>query len=385
MIDVTTLLAFLAASELALAAVVMASSAGARRAGGLAWSASLAVRALAAAIFAARIEPHGAALAVGAGLLSLSLTLQAAALLAFAGRRLPAWVHSSLIAAVAVPCALLAENPAAMLTFGALVFAIAFAALGAFAWHAARGYRARSPLCACFATAAGVFLARGVAAVFSSDPLFVLVQPSGAQSAMLLAAAVALLTSSFAFLLLHNEQSDGEARRLATLDPLTGAYNRHTFHEIAEREMARVLRAGQPLSIVMLDLDHFRAVNESHGQRAGDELLKEVAEALRSALRREDMLVRFGGEEFLVLLPDVPGPGAVVVAGRLRKAVEARAFALESERIAMTVSVGVAARLDEGPESVDSLVARADEALALAKRRGRNRVVALSLGRSIAA
>ena len=166
---------------------------------------------------------------------------------------------------------------------------------------------------------------------------------------------------------------------------ITGAYNRRTFHEIAEREMARARRGGQPLSIVMLDIDHFRAVNEKHGQRTGDRVLQRLAEVLRAALRKEDMLVRYGGEEFLVLLPDVPGPGAVIVAGRLRKAVLATEVEAGDLRLSLTVSAGVAARLDEGPESVDTLVARAEEALALAKRRGRNRVVALSLGRSIAA
>jgi diguanylate cyclase (GGDEF)-like protein len=85
------------------------------------------------------------------------------------------------------------------------------------------------------------------------------------------------------------------------------------------------------------------------------------------------------------MLPDVPGPGAVVVAGRIRKAVEAETMLVEAHRLSLTVSVGVSARLDEGPESIESLLGRADEALALAKQRGRNRVVALSLGRSIAA
>ena len=121
------------------------------------------------------------------------------------------------------------------------------------------------------------------------------------------------------------------------------------------------------------------------GHRIGDQFLQRLGEVLRNALRKEDMLVRFGGEEFLVLLPDVPGPGAVVVAGRLRKAVASEAIVLGELSLTATVSAGVAARLDEGPESVDTLVARAEEALALAKRRGRNRVVALSLGRSIAA
>ncbi len=106
---------------------------------------------------------------------------------------------------------------------------------------------------------------------------------------------------------------------------------------------------------------------------------------VRSALRKEDMLVRYGGEEFLVMLPDVPGPGAVVVAGRIRRYVANEPIEVGGEKFAVTVSLGVAARLDEGPESIDTLLGRADSALALAKERGRNRVVALSLGRSIAA
>ncbi len=85
------------------------------------------------------------------------------------------------------------------------------------------------------------------------------------------------------------------------------------------------------------------------------------------------------------MLPDVPGPGAVVVAGRIRKAVEAEPLEIDGRQVPLTVSVGVSARLDEGPESIEGLLARADEALSLAKQRGRNRVVALSLGRSIAA
>ena len=137
--------------------------------------------------------------------------------------------------------------------------------------------------------------------------------------------------------------------------------------------------------MIMLDIDSFRAVNEQHGHRAGDQVLQKIGEILRASLRKEDMLVRFGGEEFLVWLPDVAGPGAVVVAGRLRKSLAAHEIEVGPHKVALTMSAGVAARLDEGPESVDRLVARSEEALMLAKRRGRNRVVALSLGRSIAA
>jgi two-component system cell cycle response regulator len=135
----------------------------------------------------------------------------------------------------------------------------------------------------------------------------------------------------------------------------------------------------------MLDIDNFRAVNERHGNKVGDELLARFADVVRSALRKEDMLVRYGGEEFVVLLPEVPGPGAVVVAGRIRRAVAGEAIEAAGGKFPLTVSIGVAARLDEGPESIDELLERASSALQLAKERGRNRVVALSLGRSIAA
>jgi diguanylate cyclase (GGDEF)-like protein len=149
--------------------------------------------------------------------------------------------------------------------------------------------------------------------------------------------------------------------------------------------LSRAKRAGQPLSIIIVDIDHFKPINEKYGNRIGDQVLQRIATLVYGALRKEDMLVRYGGEEFLVMLPDVPGPGAVVVAGRIRKSVEAEPLKVGDYELAVTVSIGVSARLDEGPESVENLLGRADEALALAKQRGRNRVVALSLGRSIAA
>jgi diguanylate cyclase (GGDEF)-like protein len=386
MIDVRTLLVFLAVADLLIAAVLVI-GAGRRLQDGLApWSSALAVRAV-ALLLLARFEAQGGALAVAAGLLALSITLQAHALVAFERRSLPAWVHTAVIAALVVPFALLAADPAAAILFGGLVYGTLLAGVAAISWQvrSPATYRSRGILGACFAFAAAAFYARGISAVISADPMLAFTAPGGFASATFIAAGAAALVSSFGFVLLHKERADAEALRLATMDPLTATYNRRTFHEIAERELARARRAGQPLSIIMVDLDHFRAINEKHGQRVGDEVLQRVADLVRAALRKEDMLVRFGGEEFLVLLPEVAGPGAVVVGGRIRKAVAASEIAAGTHRFAITVSAGVSARLDEGPESIDSLIARAEEALALAKRRGRNRVVALSLGRSIAA
>ncbi|HXZ48531.1 MAG TPA: GGDEF domain-containing protein [Usitatibacter sp.] len=387
MIHPPTLWAFLALADVVFAVVVGIGIAARPREGVGQWSASLGVRALSFMLFAAGLEPRAGALAAAAGLLALSMTLQAGALLAFDRRALPTWVHTAVIAAVAVPVVLVASEASTAILFGGLVFGTLLAALALLAWQRPRARRGfgRSLLAACYATASIACLARAIAAALSSRPLAVFDAAAGGQALGFLAASAAAVASSFAFLLMHKERADAQALRLATLDPTTGAYNRRTFHEIAEREMSRARRAGQPLSIIMVDIDHFRVVNEKHGHRVGDEVLARLADTLRASLRKEDMLVRYGGEEFLVLLPDVPGPGAVVVAGRLRKAVAATEIEVEAIKLALTVSAGVAARLDEGPESVDRLVARAEEALGLAKSRGRNRVVALSLGRSIAA
>ena len=317
------------------------------------------------------------------------MTLQGAALLACDGRHFPPWVHTAVMTGAAVPFALLGNDAAGAVLFGGMVFGTLLVVLAAIALQvhptaSGRG-RARGVLVATFAIGAVAFYVRGISVMLVADPLHVFVSPGTFQSALMVAAAASAIVGSFAFLLLHKERAEGEAVRMATMDPLTGAYNRRTFHEIAERELSRIRRAGQPLSIIILDIDHFRPVNENYGVRVGDEVVQKIADIVRTALRQEDMLVRYGGEEFLVWLPDVPGPGAVVVAGRIRKAVEADLLQVGGYRLPITVSVGVSARLDEGPESIESLLGRADEALALAKQRGRNRVVALSLGRSIAA
>ncbi len=387
MIDVRTLLILVAVAD-ALAAAILWTSAGRRLKHGVAgWIASLFCRAAACAVLAMSPVPQATAFALSGALLSLSITLQGAALLSYDSRHLPAWVHSAMIAAVAVPFSLVGNDAPSGVLFGGVVFGTLLLVLAAITYQLRANPRsvARGVLFATFAVGSAAFYFRGLGVVLASDPLQAFIFPTALQSAMFIAAAASAITGTFGFMLLQKERADREALRMATMDPLTGAYNRSTFHEIAEREISRARRAGQPLSIIMVDIDHFRPVNESFGVHAGDELLQKIAALIRTALRKEDMLVRYGGEEFLVMLPEVPGPGAVVVAGRIRKAVEAEPLEVAGKSVALTVSVGVSARLDEGPESIESLLARADQALSLAKQRGRNRVVALSLGRSIAA
>ncbi len=387
MLDLRTLLILLAAADLILAAALWIGASQGMRDGLAQWAASLAVRALALAVFALGSAPGSGALAVAGALLALSMTLQAAALLAFERRAFPPWMHTAAIAAVAVPLQLVERDAAMAILFGGLVFGsllLVVAAIARQVSSVARS-RARRILFACFLAAGLCFVMRGIGGVLVANPMAGFDAPSGFAAGTLLACFAAALGATLGFLLLQKERADAEALRLATMDALTGAYNRRTFHEAAERELSRARRAGTPLSMILLDIDHFRAVNEKYGHAVGDQVLARFADITRTALRKEDMLVRFGGEEFLVLLPDVAGPGAVVVAGRIRRAIAAAEIEAAGQRFALTASLGVAARLDEGPESVDGLLARASSALALAKERGRNRVVALSLGRSIAA
>ena len=386
MIHFPTLLVLLAAADVILAAALVVGVVGRQGEGLVSWTTALAVRALAFGLFALGGPPQGGAVALAAGLLALSMTLQGTALLAFSGRGLPGWVHPAVVIGVAFPVQLLLVDPATVLVFGGLAFGVLMAVLAALAMQLPPGSaRARRVLVAGFALGAVALFARGVGSAFLANPLQPFLQPTGAQSLTFIALYAVALVGTFGFMALHRDRADAETARIAALDPLTSAYNRRAFAELAERELSRARRAGKPLSLLMVDIDHFGELLERHGEKVGDHVLQRFADVMRTALRKEDTLVRFGRERFLVLLPEVPGPGAVVVAGRIRRTVSDETFSVEGEVLPVTASLGVAARMDEGPESVDALLDRAESALRLAKERGRNRVVALNLGRSLAA
>ena len=158
-----------------------------------------------------------------------------------------------------------------------------------------------------------------------------------------------------------------EVERLATHDALTGLANRRLFDETLLREVARARRTGAPLALAVVDVDHFKAVNDEHGHQVGDEVLRELAAALRQVVRTDDLVARYGGEEFVVLATNATVDDAVVLAERLRAA--ARTVSV----VPVTISVGVAGLPAEGDGEV--MVAAADAALYRAKAAGRDRVV----------
>lgn len=161
-----------------------------------------------------------------------------------------------------------------------------------------------------------------------------------------------------------------DAERSARTDPLTGLGNFRVFQEAAQHELARMRRTGEPLSVAYVDLDDFKLVNDVHGHAEGDAMLREAAMALRSASRDVDVIVRIGGDEFVVLLVGTDEAGAEIAASRLRAAL---AFRFTDRGWPTIHSIGTAT-FEEAPQSVDELLSTADAAMYVVKRRRRARL-----------
>jgi diguanylate cyclase (GGDEF)-like protein len=165
-----------------------------------------------------------------------------------------------------------------------------------------------------------------------------------------------------------------ELTDLASVDTLTQTHTRRYFIERSEVEFARAKRHGHPLSFIILDLDFFKKINDRYGHLAGDSMLTEIANICKSKIRSIDILGRFGGEEFMLLLPETDLEGAYFAANRIRKAIEATDFIFENSEMSMTVSIGVTGVNKIKDENFDVFLRHADRALYKAKENGRNRV-----------
>lgn len=174
-----------------------------------------------------------------------------------------------------------------------------------------------------------------------------------------------------------NEELVDQVERLrmrAFVDALTGIWNRGALFDLLNRETERAKRSGAPLAVAMLDIDHFKSVNDTYGHQGGGEVLKELCQRLRDVVRAYDSVGRYGGEEFAVLFPDTGAEQAATLGERLRAAVEETPFKIGTLREKLTISVGMAC-LEGDDDTVDALLQRADEALYRAKGEGRNRVI----------
>lgn len=166
-----------------------------------------------------------------------------------------------------------------------------------------------------------------------------------------------------------------ELYKMAIIDPVTNIYNKRFFLERLKEEFGHTKRTGYGLSLLMIDIDHFKKINDTYGHLAGDMVLQQLASTLKSVVRGEDILARYGGEEFVVILRETKRPGAINLAERMRGEVEGAQFTFEEDRLSITISIGVAS-MEGDYATPDELIKAADDKLYQSKEGGRNRVTA---------
>lgn len=199
--------------------------------------------------------------------------------------------------------------------------------------------------------------------------------PDHVQAWTYLATLMVLLVNSMGFVLMQMEYALSEQRNLAVRDGLTGVHNRRALLESLQKYGARARREAESMALLMIDIDHFKAVNDQYGHLAGDEVLREVVRRITKRLRQSDLLARFGGEEFVVVLPNTDLDGACTVANDIRAAIGEMPVWIDQRSVPVTVSIGVHVGIPTADaQGTDALIAASDSALYRAKELGRDRV-----------
>ena len=377
---VPTMLAMIIASSLMMAASMAVVGWGRRRDGLGRWAAALLVNAIGHLLIMLRgLIPDVLSIVVGNLMLSSVFVGMIAAVYQFQGRP----VRWALLLAppllVLVIVSVYINNYPARVSFVGLVIGLqaVWALLAALSHRHATVGRGQWLLVAGLLLEAVVLGGRALVAISTHSEATNILQSSALQTLTFLAAFSVVLVSSVGFVFMSRDRADENNRVLAALDPLTGVANRRSLIAALDRDVARAQRMREPMALMMVDIDHFKDVNDQYGHPAGDRVLCSVVNVLRQRVRAQDLVGRYGGEEFMVLLPDTGLTGAQQLARALCKAVEESrcpADGVPGPGIAVTVSIGVfGGRLESG-DSWDMLIAAADRALYEAKNNGRNRV-----------
>lgn len=377
---VPTMLAMIIASSLMMAASMAVVGWGRRRDGLGRWAAALLVNAIGHLLIMLRgLIPDVLSIVVGNLMLSSVFVGMIAAVYQFQGRpvRWPLLLAPPLLVLVFV--SVFIDNFPARVSFVGLVIGLqaVWALLAALSHRHATVGRGQWLLVAGLLLEAVVLGVRALVAISTHSEATNILQSSALQTLTFLATFSVVLVSSVGFVFMSRDRADENNRVLAALDPLTGVANRRSLIAALDRDVARAQRMREPMALMMVDIDHFKDVNDQYGHPAGDRVLCSVVNVLRQRVRAQDLVGRYGGEEFMVLLPDTGLTGAQQLARALCKAVEESrcpADGVPGPGIAVTVSIGVfGGRLESG-DSWDMLIAAADRALYQAKNNGRNRV-----------
>lgn len=376
-----TLLIVLIVSTFLMAGAMWVAFAGRFREGLGQWTCALIMQGLGWVLLLMPNGPEPATTAAATALFAMCWSLQMSALLQFHGQPTPRWLYYGPILIAFIVFVLYMQETQERLFAAGVGFGIAYLAIGAalLHYHVAVQQRTRWLLASSFFLMSGGLLWLAFTAWFEPEAFLPTTGMAPAVGPSLLAFYAVTICSSFAFILMHKERADRESYELATTDPLTGVYNRRTFKDLAEPNLTRSRRSHLPVSLLMLDLDHFKRTNDTFGHLAGDDVLKAFSELVRNCLRQDDLLARYGGEEFVILLPATSQFAATALAERIRERTASMPLEAAGHRVRVTVSVGVASEAGDTLPSLESMLGRADEALYKAKAEGRNRVVVMGV------
>ncbi len=383
-LDLPTLIWFMALTSFTLAAAVLVVGWRSRAADGLtAWGAAVAVHGLSYPLFALRFNGWlDLSIILTCMLTSATLSLNILALSQFQRSQRPPprdWMlwfpvlASGLIASLTLQHHILRNVVIALV---ACPQALLLAQLAAHPVTKDRRERSRSLLVAGSVALVGLLLIRALVLArlngWANDSLGV---PADVQAYSYVFALMILIFNTVGFLLMHKDRALEVQREQASQDPLTGLLNRRALMQELQRVIAMVAAIRQSVSVLMIDIDRFKQVNDSYGHRAGDEVLLAVCERIHGRLRRSDLLARFGGEEFLVVLPETKAEDALRVAEEIRQVVAACPVFVAAGSVPVTVSIGIRTLWPMDVDDVtDRLILDSDKAMYLAKRAGRDRV-----------
>src|SRR5688572_29995936 len=372
-LDLRTVSAMLAASALLMSGVLCVGIRTRRSDGFLKWNLGLAVLALGWLLCTARgWLPDVATRAAAEALLLTGLCLQLAAVTEFGHQRASRllWLLPGPLLFCAVTLVL--RNPAALTAVTSLACAATLLSTTTAVRRLSGGGAPRRMLAIACDAAAAILLARAAAAALMPQAYADLPIVRAIEPAALIGLFITSAAASIGFLLLHRERVETGLQRLASYDPLTATYNRIAFLSLAEGQVARARRSGEPCALLVVNPDQLSHVNESLGRKVGNQVLRELAAVLRGALRVNDLIGRYGAAVVLVLLPNTTLAVALDVAERLRAMVGVSRVGGVAP--AVTVSIGVAPCEAGSASALHMAIAQAEKALGSAQRSGRNRI-----------
>ena len=312
------------------------------------------------------------------GFQAVSYSMMLAAIREFQQRRAPNWKYFAPVAATLVMAFVLVGDMRGRFIWGSLIFIfqLLFISRALLSDRDTRAGRAWRLLFGGIVTLLLVMGLRAIVAMTTHSEFAQVtnsVAPQPVQIMAFIAVMAASLLGSIGFVLMVKERSDREIMLLAMTDSLTHIPNRRALMEYAERALAR--RSGAPLALMMVDVDNFKLINDTYGHPAGDEVLRKVASRMLERLRGQDLLGRYGGEEFCVIAPDTDLSGALTLAESLLEIIVATPFSTECGNLSVSVSIGISLCAANVTCTLDDVISDADAALYTAKKTGRNRVV----------